>query len=396
MDNITAIAYTECNVVCIVFLMIFFLNIRKKDKINFMFDQRIFSAIVLLNAIILVFDSATWLLDTLVYPNSIPILYAVNLAYYIIQPVICLLWLIYTDYKAFLDIDGLKRRLVYYIIPAAAFIVLSVVSIFTGWFFTVTPESVYERGDYMFVGVILTFAYLAAATIISLIKIFNAPTRMSRKVYLTVLLYPVPVIVGALLQLSIKGLSLIWVAAAISNLIIFVNLQNSQISIDHLTGVYNRRYFEFVLSNMLNSHDRNKVFAIMFDLDGFKQINDKMGHLIGDDALISAADVVNKACLRNNSTVARFGGDEFIVLGTCNSKKEIEDLISIINYDLSLFNDRENRPYKLALSYGVAYMSEDKALTLDDFLKLADKRMYQNKELNKGKETPPVIRIEVV
>jgi diguanylate cyclase (GGDEF)-like protein len=84
---------------------------------------------------------------------------------------------------------------------------------------------------------------------------------------------------------------------------------------DHLTGLANRGLFYDRVGQALKSHTRTgESFAVFFiDLDGFKQVNDELGHRAGDMVLCEVADRL-RDCLRDSDTVARFGGDEFAVI----------------------------------------------------------------------------------
>ena len=84
---------------------------------------------------------------------------------------------------------------------------------------------------------------------------------------------------------------------------------------DSLTGLFNRRMFDTKFSLLLPALSRNKIFGalIYIDLDEFKPINDQFGHVIGDEVLIEFAARLNKSS-RDEETIARVGGDEFILL----------------------------------------------------------------------------------
>jgi len=92
---------------------------------------------------------------------------------------------------------------------------------------------------------------------------------------------------------------------------------------DPLTGVANRRLFEYTLSRELHRADRNDdcVTLVMVDVDHFKSFNDTCGHQAGDRALQAVADALLEAC-REFETVARYGGEEFaVILPGCSTKR---------------------------------------------------------------------------
>jgi len=150
---------------------------------------------------------------------------------------------------------------------------------------------------------------------------------------------------------------------------------------DHLTGLANRLLFSDQLSHAILLSDRMaKMLAILYlDLDGFKMINDTMGHTIGDQLLVEVSKrLVNS--VRKSDLFARIGGDEFIIM--IENIEDIETVNVVAEKVLTSFN----RPYKLnnqdvfiTASIGVAiYPSDgDNAETL---IKNADIAMYKAKE----------------
>jgi diguanylate cyclase (GGDEF)-like protein len=94
----------------------------------------------------------------------------------------------------------------------------------------------------------------------------------------------------------------------------------SQAWFDPLTGLYNRRYVMEEFRNILRRAARSgpPVHAILFDLDGFKSVNDRLGHLEGDRILQSAATALRGA-IRQGDLLGRFGGDEFLMVAVGNA-----------------------------------------------------------------------------
>jgi diguanylate cyclase (GGDEF)-like protein len=116
--------------------------------------------------------------------------------------------------------------------------------------------------------------------------------------------------------------------------------------LDELTGLYNRRGFKSLATEDLEKAIENKhtVFIIYFDIDDFKTINDTYGHDKGDDAL---RWVSNKliSTFRQNDILARFGGDEFVALGTIRNSDEIETIETRLKKTLETQN--HNFPFPM-------------------------------------------------
>lgn len=146
---------------------------------------------------------------------------------------------------------------------------------------------------------------------------------------------------------------------------------------DDLTGLYNRRGFLALARHESRLALRNRIrFAIAFlDLDGLKQINDTLGHLEGDRALIEAAGVL-KACFRTSDVLARIGGDEFAVLVADTDEKEITERIQ---ERIDARNAASDRNYRLSFSLGIVSSGPQDNSTIEGLLTKADSLMYEQK-----------------
>src|SRR3990167_7721896 len=154
---------------------------------------------------------------------------------------------------------------------------------------------------------------------------------------------------------------------------------------DDLTQLPNRSLLIERLQTALHQHARhNEMLALMFiDLDGFKQVNDQYGHDLGDEMLVKLSALLSH-CVRKTDTVARFGGDEFIILLTGLVDKDdaaivAEKILLYLQEPLGLSVGQAT----VGASIGIAIYPHDgtDATTL---LKSADKLMYQVKQQGKS------------
>lgn len=156
---------------------------------------------------------------------------------------------------------------------------------------------------------------------------------------------------------------------------------------DNLTGLANRVIFIDLLNHAIASSTRfpERVFAILFlDLDRFKVVNDSLGHHAGDILLkIVAKKLVD--LVRTKDTVARFGGDEFVILiEDLESKQEAYDIAKRITEFLSTPFVIEEQPVYIGTSIGVLFNNE-RYDTADTMLRDADTAMYHAKEKGRGR-----------
>jgi len=148
---------------------------------------------------------------------------------------------------------------------------------------------------------------------------------------------------------------------------------------DDLTGLYNRRFFDFILDKYKIEDKDIEKGIIFIDLDSFKPINDEYGHHIGDKVLQQVAKTI-KSSIRDSDYPFRIGGDEFLILifSNKNALKKVSDRfferISNINVN----------GIKLECSIGCAHYPTD-SNNFAEVIKIADKRMYENKKKKKTK-----------
>ncbi|ABZ77642.1 diguanylate cyclase/phosphodiesterase with PAS/PAC sensor(s) [Shewanella halifaxensis HAW-EB4] len=154
-----------------------------------------------------------------------------------------------------------------------------------------------------------------------------------------------------------------------------------QANYDPLTGLPNRRMLlDYLSAEILKSDCREQHFAIMFiDLDYFKEVNDTLGHDMGDMLLSEAAKRL-KACIRDTDVVARLGGDEFtVVLPNITDIKGVDNVAKhILARIAEPFNLGEETAY-ISASIGITLYPDD-ASTIEGLLKHADQAMYAAKD----------------
>ncbi len=155
---------------------------------------------------------------------------------------------------------------------------------------------------------------------------------------------------------------------------------------DHLTRLPNRRLFHDRLEQEIRKAQRDKTLtALLFlDLDRFKEVNDSLGHDMGDLLLVEAATRI-KHCVRECDTLARLGGDEFtVILSELQNPSNIERIATSIIESLAepfLLNGQESF---VSVSIGIALYPDD-ATGINDLIKHADQAMYAAKDYGRGR-----------
>ncbi|NCA98876.1 MAG: GGDEF domain-containing protein, partial [Clostridia bacterium] len=303
------------------------------------------------------------------------LLYAVNL-------VPLAVWLFYTQSLTFSQSRLFQVSVILVHLVLVINAVIAVLSLRTGWYFTVSPDNVYVRGPLF--PLHMGFALAIVVLSISLILIYHRQLR-PHMIALLLGYYVLPVL-GAVLQARFYGVSLIWPMTSISILFIYQHIIDHHLTTDYLTGTVNRRHFEKILMKKLTQVRPDHCLALIAaDIDRFKQINDQHGHSVGDQALQTAVHVLRQ-CLRPEDVIARVGGDEFYIILHSRNTINLDQTILRFQQAFNQLNLSGAHPYTLNLSYGGAIFCKADHATAQSLLEQADSRMYENKPASKQKQ----------
>jgi len=153
---------------------------------------------------------------------------------------------------------------------------------------------------------------------------------------------------------------------------------------DEVTGLYNRRFYSIRLEEEVSRYRRfnHPVSVVLVDLDGFKSINDELGHSAGDDTLRDMSDILLRYS-RGINVICRYGGDEFAVLLVETSKAGARLYADRIRQVLSTHRFAHGR--RLTASFGIASLPEDVAPGADDLMRAADEALYAAKRAGKNR-----------
>jgi len=157
--------------------------------------------------------------------------------------------------------------------------------------------------------------------------------------------------------------------------------------VDALTHVFTRAFLRDVLQGEIKSAERNNrpLSLLMCDLDDFKRVNDRYGHLMGDYVLAQVAAIL-KSCVRGSDYIIRYGGDEFLILLPETDEKGAEVVRNRIRRKVAEW-DRTTRVGDLPVSVSMGVFLHTTGHTAEQDVAEADVRMYAEKQTDRGAPT---------
>ena len=359
------------NGTAVLLLLVVMLSIRKPLH-HGLFEEKMYYAMIVINIMQCILEVVTFLLNGKIEYRTLTVV--LNVLLFSNSLIFSFFWTIYADYKLFADMKRIRRIYPFIAIPAVLMIIGCFINLVTPVFFVIDKYNVYQRTDLFFLTYVVTYSYLVYGVV--LISMYRK--KVHKYLFLPAVLFMIPVVIGSALQFAFYGYSLVWLGVSIGMLWLFINVQNEASYVDMLSGLFNRQYLNDILLMHSRKGDKGSILAgIMLDIDSFKEINNKFGHLVGDEAISAVGKILHTA-VGSKGISCRYGGDEFIILMKTDSQKEIMDMIDTVRTKAALFNEAEKTPYQIHFSIGHSTYQSGHEST-DAFLKRIDTAMYEDK-----------------
>lgn len=304
--------------------------------------------------------------------------------YFFSTALMCFYWFIYFEHlqgSAFV-----KKRFLISLSSCLVWVlaILLISNFSTGKLFYV-EDGVYHRGPWFNAQYALAYFYVLIAFGHAFIN-----TMMKLKVYrprLMVLLaiFPVAPAVAGILQHEHPELPVACPVLSLVTLVFYQLWLDDLISLDPLTKLNNRKQLFFHYEQWQHHEENTQMYLVLIDANKFKSINDTYGHIEGDAALLRIADAlrISCKCLHYRPNIARYGGDEFVMLVRTRDVREIDNLMEYINNCLAEMNAKAGAPYELSVSIG--FTRADKQECLKEVIERADEKLYEEKQRRRAR-----------
>ena len=370
------IYYLEINIICIVILLVIFDKFKDESLNNS--SDKYYEKTLLATISFSLFALISGIFNGTSYNFSQIILIISHSLYFFSES---LIGYFYTNYiLKRINSQEKKYKFILYI-PLILSIFFLIINFNKKILFTISIDNLYSPSKYLYLYNFVNILYVLII-ITNLISYYFHNKKNKNEIKSLILFTLLPV-VSAGVQSYDYGIILGQVGFTLSELLIYFNNQKKEANYDELTGVYNRRAFNKRANKIFYSN--KSMFLMLMDVDDFKIINDKYGHLEGDKALIQIADILNMAINNTNKnySLARYGGDEFVIVGNVQNKNEVAQLIAKIEEEEKKYNKETNNKYNIKLSIGCA-LQNDNHTSVEDLIKEADNLMYAKKRKKKN------------
>ncbi len=260
-------------------------------------------------------------------------------------------------------VSGKMSKMLY--LPQLINAVLSVLSLWNGWIFSVNSSNLYRRGPLFPTSLTVGFFYLLTLIVFS-VKQQNKPNRRAETTFLTAAFIGIGSAVCMELFFHMKFM--IWNVSSVCVVLYYLLLTTQKILYDSMTGTYSRVAYERQMEKLNFKHP---CTIAMIDINNLKQLNDRYGHSTGDLAICSVTEAVLIHKSRHMK-LYRYGGDEFVLISSRICEVEMKCVLKAAQKYCGTISE-----LPISFSYGVA--NHQKGDDIYKAIYYADETMYRNK-----------------
>ena len=372
------ILYCTLNMFCLSILILILLQIIKSNDRRM--SQIVYSWFIISSVILCTSDLIWGIVDfSFVWQFSDSVDFMVNSIYHMFTLVTAYMWYLFSESEMETRTTTTKKGLVISTIPFIIGISIIISSYWTNAVFSINDEGVYERGTLYILHIGICFFYILLTSIKAFIRSFNKNNYVVRTKYRTLASFCIFPLISGVFQVVLVGSPMISAGVTFAAIQVYINSREQLISVDPLTKLNNRTEMVRYIDNKIKNRNPNKeLYLFIMDMDYFKKINDKYGHIEGDEALIIAADAMKNAVGKTGLHAFRFGGDEFVVAGEVKADFNPDEFCARINKILSEETQKREKDYILHMSIGY-FKHTPEIKDISEFISSADKYLYKKK-----------------
>ncbi len=377
--------YMLANIACIVFLgiVVFTLERGGDRQISRVLLTRITRLLILYFA-----SDAVWILfECGVFHSNRVIMYIMTIIPYICLLTTAWLWYVYCE-----TVQGNKelltpKRTFISAIPFYIALIMLIIGIFADYLFIIDETGYLEYGFMYILLLAIPFGYMLYSSIKAFYRAYTSNRYYDHRLYIAMGIFPLTPLICGVIQASLLTVPIMCYGATAAVLMLYITSTENRISTDSLTGINNRQEMERYLTRKMRSQTQGMdLYLLILDVDRFKSINDKYGHIEGDRALVTMAEALKESCndIRNRAFLSRFGGDEFIVIVEVESEEQVQNIADSIRSNVVRMNEESGAAFRLEASVGYARFDYGAPVTIPGLIAQADEKLYEMKKANRS------------
>ncbi len=381
MSTQYAILYLEINIFSLILIWIILHKTRGLSK---MVAQRNFVMSIVAEMVFFASDTLCVMINSKLIPGNGAAIIAFKTIYFFSTTVMCYFWFLYFEHMREAPFVKDRNRVVQSSALVWIMAALLIANLFGKFLFYIDENGVYQRGALFALNYVIAYAYVFISWIGIITSIIKKNSTKDTALLVLLVLFPVGPVVSGILQFFYPWIPAACVAMSLTTLLLYLTWIDQLISLDPLTGLNNRKQLLVSFEQWKKAiSSQEKIYLLLVDANHFKSINDTYGHLQGDNALKLIAKAMRRGCrdYSKRSVIARYGGDEFVVLIASDIEGSNQELKQEIKNKLAELVKEERLPFELTVSIGVACLEGDGSLK--DLVAKADEAMYDEKRRNR-------------
>lgn len=301
----------------------------------------------------------------------------VTSVYFVLTPLMGLTYFLYTVSVIYTDMDQAKKVIGIGLIPGAGYTLLILVNPFTRNIYDINSQNGYSRGSWVFTTYLVFYIYCLASIVVTVCN----RKKIEAEIYGILAAFPVLAVLVIFVQQLYPDVILSGSAATCALLIIYLHLQNKQISLDYLTNIPNRQELLNMIGLTIKKAPDKEFYLLVVSLRDFRQINNTCGQQKGDVFLKEVSQFLCRTGPAGN--VYRFSGDEFALLFLQPDKDELTQCISRIQERMSGPWQVDEYRFVLPAVMGIFYHTGDED-TLEKIINSVECAVARAKEGKHG------------
>ena len=370
--------YFEATIFCVVIFVIMLLNDYRNGNRQ---EKQVYLDRVIIAHICYFLNDLAWAAVLSGYlPRTRTLVVLVNFINAFFLAGITYNWFLYAAAAEQLSIRKNKHFFTVVGLPYYAEIILAIILYLAAPKFWVSETAELNPLYYPLILLPAPMIYLLVTFVISMVRARKTRNYAERRLYLQIGIFPLVISFFGIIQLALLDTPLFCLGCTINMLVFYLNNTADQISVDPLTRLNNRNQLLHYLSQDTAHRKKGlREYVVMIDANSFKQINDNYGHAEGDHALILISEALIKAIeiMKEAPFLARYGGDEFIIIACTEDESELSALREEIRRCLREVCKKAATPYRLSVAVGYDELGRGEPFAVCQ--QRADQKLYEDK-----------------